>query len=307
MAKLENHAGIKISESKLQVVEVNYKNDRFLLENVDESYFNEPINFNKDKETKISALMQGAFDELQIRKPLKSSLVSFALPFELFYSIQCPFDNTLLHQDLIEEFRWELSIIYPNISPQNLIIQYVEIEKNSFINWNSAFVIGIQRKFVQLLQRFCEKNNLNLKFVDNIHIASNKALSLSKPVQSEGILLSVYYNTGFLSLIFSLNNKPFHFKLIPIKSAAEIASSISNEIDSGNAGITKNQIGSAFITGDEVSASIVKALSQSVGLDFRYFNPFDNITPDTKILNNNYFTEKYYSFSPAAGIAYRLT
>ncbi len=45
MAGFENHIGFNISSSKLQVVEVNYIAEQFRLVNVDEAYFNDPINF----------------------------------------------------------------------------------------------------------------------------------------------------------------------------------------------------------------------------------------------------------------------
>lgn len=68
MAGFENHIGFNLSGTKLQIVEVNYLNDQFRLVNVDETYFNDPINFEIDKETKVGALLQGAFDELLIKK-----------------------------------------------------------------------------------------------------------------------------------------------------------------------------------------------------------------------------------------------
>src|SRR3989337_2859291 len=129
MTGYENHAGFTLSGSKLQVVEITNQDEQFFLENVDEAYFNEPLNFEKDKETQISALLQGAFNELIIRKALKSNSVSFTLPFELFYTAQLPYDNTLLHQDIIDEFRWELSVLYPFAQVKDLVIQYIEIEK----------------------------------------------------------------------------------------------------------------------------------------------------------------------------------
>ena len=75
MNSLENRAGFNISSSKLQVVEINFESGQFELENVDEAYFNEPLNLENDKETKIASVLQGAFDELLVRKPLKSNLL----------------------------------------------------------------------------------------------------------------------------------------------------------------------------------------------------------------------------------------
>ena len=101
MAGFENHIGFTISGSKLQLVEIIYKDRQFILDKVDEAYFNEPINMETDKETKIDSLLQGAFNEILIKRPLKSSFASFALPFELFHIMQVPYDNTLLTRTLL--------------------------------------------------------------------------------------------------------------------------------------------------------------------------------------------------------------
>ena len=151
MAVFENHAGITITNSKLQVVEVVRKNDRFILENIDEAYYNETLNFNTDKETKISALIQGALNELLIKKTLTAYSISFTLPFEFLYMMQIPYEQTLLYNDLIEEFRWELSVLYPYVDANDLIIQFFDIDKNEFSGINSVFVLSTPRKYLKML------------------------------------------------------------------------------------------------------------------------------------------------------------
>ncbi len=307
MNEFENHAGFTISNSKLQVVEINYQSDQFILSNVDEAYFNEPLNLEKDKETKISALLQGAFDELLIKNPLKSNHVSFTLPFELFYTMQVPYENTLLHQDLLEQFQWEFSVLYPDCSPKDLVIQYIEIEKNSIIKFNSALVLALQRKYLQIIYNFCSRNNLKLKFVDNIHFASERALALSGVLIGKGLVLSVYFNNKYLSVIFSLSGKPVYFKVIPLNDAGEIPSLLLTELTTKETiNINKNLIETAFVTGDEVSNTIVQTLRDSLGVKFIHFNPFEKIKPAPKLYENKCYSERFNSFASAAGIAFRL-
>ncbi len=307
MTGFENHAGFTITESKLQIVEVIYNGSQFILENVDEAYFGEQINFEKDKETKISALLQGAFNEIQIKKLLKSTSVSFTLPLDLFYIMQVPYDNTLLHQDLIEEFRWEFSVLYPHIKVDDLVIQYMEIDKNNIYEQNSTLVIALQRKYLNMLHEFTVKNNLSLKFVDNVHLASERALAVSNPLMGKGLILSVYFNNKNLSLIFSMEGKPFYFINFPLKGAGEIPAIIRNEITENQLlNISKNSIDTAFITGENITDSVVQILRKALDLDFYYFNPFDKIKPNPILYENNCYTEKNNSFSPAAGIAFRL-
>ena len=202
MAEFENHAGFTISGSKLQLVEVINKGGQFVLENVDEAYFNETLDIEKDKETKIASLLQSAYNELIIKSPLKSTSVSFTLPFEVFHTMQVPYDNTLLNEDLIEEFRWELSVLYPYIPVKDLVIQYIEVDRNELTNFNTALVFGIPRKFLQLISSFCQHNNLKLKFIDNVHTASDRALAVSTSYMEKGTVLSVYFGSKFFICIF---------------------------------------------------------------------------------------------------------
>jgi Tfp pilus assembly PilM family ATPase len=319
MAGFENHIGFTISGSKLQVVEIIYKDRQFILNKVDEAYFNEPVSLENDKETKIDSLLQGAFNEILIKKPFKSSFASFTLPFDLFHIMQVPYDNTLLHQDIVEELRWEFSVLYPYISTKDLVIQYIEVEKNNLINQNTMIAIAIHRKYLQMIHNFCMANNLKLKFVDNIHTASERALAANYPAATKGLTMSIYIANKFLSLIHSLDGKPVYFKVIPLNDAGEIPSLLLNETTLHESypdeegiltefypRINRNAIDNAFISGEEISESMIKTLSSTLGMDLIYFNPFEKIKPDSELYTNKFYLEKNNSFSPAAGIAYRL-
>ena len=307
MTGFENHAGFNISSSKLQVVEINHEGEQFKLVNLDEAYFNDPINLETDKDTKISALLQGAYDELLIKKPLKASSISFTLPFELFHIMQVPYDNTLLYQDMIEQFKWELSVLYPYLSTKNLVIQYIEIEKNAFNIMPSSIVFGIQRKYLQMLSGFCQQNNLKLKFIDNIHIAAERALSVGNALVYKGLTLSIYFNNKFLSILYAFNGKPIYFKVIPLNDASEIMEHLLRETKpSPSLKVERSQIEAAFICGDEISGSVVQTLNKTLGLNFILFNPFDKIKPSPSLYDSKLYLEKFNSFSSAAGIAFRL-
>ncbi|MDR3667169.1 MAG: hypothetical protein P4L35_10025 [Ignavibacteriaceae bacterium] len=307
MNSFENHAGFNISSSRLQVVEINFKSDQFQLENVDEAYFNENLNLEHDKETKINSLLQSAYNELLIRKPLKSNFASFTLPLELFHIMQVPYDNTLLNQDLIEEFRWEYSILYPYIPNNELVIQYIEIDKNKLNESGTAIVIALPRRFLQIIHNFCTNNKLKIRFIDNAHIASDRALFVNNLLIDKGLILSVYFSDNNLSVIFSYDSKPVYFKTLPINDAGQITSVLLDEINNNQyIKINKNFIESAFIAGEDVSISLAKSLSDTIGFDFKYFNPFEKMKPESNLYQNKCYVEKYNSFSPATGIALRI-
>jgi Tfp pilus assembly PilM family ATPase len=307
MTGFENHLGFTISSSKLQVVEVIQKEDQFVLENVDEAFFNEPINLELDKETKVISLLQGAFDEILVKNPPISSTASFSLPPELFKVTQLPYDNTLLHQDLIEEFRWELSLIYPDVNPANLVIQYLEIDKNRFIKINTAIIIALSRIYIQVIKNFCDRNKMKLKFIDNIHLASERALTAMNSASEKGLTLSVFLSGSIMSLIFSYQGKPIYFKVFPLNDATDIVKFLTSELNSNQyPDINRDFLESAFICGVELSSSMINTLREKLDLPFIHFNPFAKIKPNPGLFENKYYSEKFNSFSPAAGVALRL-
>jgi hypothetical protein len=307
MPGFENHTGFTITPSRLQMVELTGKGGSCYIENIDEAWFNEPLNPEKEKETKISALLQGALNEILLKKPLISNNVSFTLPFELFNLFQVPYDNTLLHNDLLEEFKWELSVLYPWLNPEEQVINYIELAKNSFITHNSALVVALQRRFMTLLYNFTKENNLKLKFVDNSHFASERGLSAIYPVNEEPLVLSLYISNKFLSIIFSSFGKPFYFKLLPINDAGEIPNLLKKELTPKDwCRVNKKHITMSFVTGEDISESFVSSLSSMLELNFIYFNPFDKLRPVSSLIENRLYIEKFNSFAPAAGIALRV-
>lgn len=307
MSEVENHAGFNISNSKLQVVEVNYLNDQFRLVNVDEVDFEKPINFDSMTDTEITSLLQNAFDKLQNRKKLNSKTVSFTLPFELFYSMQVPYDTTLLYQDLIEEFKWELSVLYPYVLSKNLVLQYSEVDKTPFSENNTALVFALERKYLEILDSFCKHNNLKLRFVDNLHIASERSLSISNAINYKGLTLSIYLTKNLLSLIFAYNSKPISFKVIPLNDASEITDHLLRETSGSSLlKIERTNIEAAFISGEDIPNNLIPTLKKVLGLDFTPFNPFDKIRPQPELYESKLYLEKYNSFSSAAGIAFRV-
>jgi len=210
-------------------------------------------------------------------------------------------------QDIIDEFRWELSVLYPFAQVKDLVIQYIEIEKNHVLPINTAMIIALQRKYLQTINNFCMQNNLTLKFVDNIHFASERALAVSDPQALAGLVMSVYITNKHLSIIFSMNGKPVSFKIIPLNDASEIPGHIIRAITPGeNYNMSRNSLSASFIAGDNLSISIVQTLRDSLDIDFIQFNPFDKIKPEPKLFDNKNYSEHFNSFSPAAGIAFRV-
>ena len=302
-----NQAGFNITSSKIQLVEVSYRESGSILQNIDEIYFDERLKLKEDKETKIISVLQAAFNEILIRNRLKAKAASFTLPPELFYTVQIPYDSTLLYQDLYEEIKWQLSILYPYVFINDLVIRNLELQKNRIINEDTILVSAVKRKYLHWLKYFCEGNNLNIKFIDNSHFASERALTSSQEIK-DWITLSLYISNNYLSIIFSLKAKPFLFKILPFDTASEIPQILLRETSpTEKVNLNRSMIKAYYISGEELSNSFVNSLNENTGINFKLFNPFENIDPDPELIENIHFSRKSSAFSPAAGIAFRIS
>ncbi len=307
MPGFEHQTGIHLTSSKIQLVELWYNDNQYRVENIDEAYCIEQINFEGDKEAKQLTFLQNAFDEILLRNKVKSEKISFTLPFDLFFSMQIPYDNTLVYRDLIEEFKWEFSILYPETPADQLVIQYYEIDKNHFIDIPSALVVAVIRKHLKLLSKFCNNNNFKLNFVDNPHFASNKALLLNNPHLHENLVLSIFITDKYLSISYLYNSNPIYYKLIPLVKASDISVIIKEETSPKNHfHINPGIITSAFISGDNISQAYIKTLNEITGIEFIGYNPFEKVPINQKLLENDNIKKRFHTFAAAAGIAYRL-
>lgn len=306
MSTFQNHIGVNLSSSKLQLVEVIYDGESFILENVDEEYFEEFLNFD-EKETKIASIMQNSFNELLLRQPIKSKHISFTLPHDFFRVVQVPFDNTLTHSDLIEQFRWELSLLYPGVAPEELVIQHIPVEDCRKTAPDHSIVVATFRKYLRLFKSFAQQNNLRLSYIDNVHIASDRLLSLDESISDGELILSVYVSGSSVSISFLVNNNPMYFKILHASQPGEIIPMLARELSSiKNPDLDKKFISRAFIAGDNVSDSLLEKASSTFRMPFVRFNPFDKIDTNPKLFDRKFFTERPNSFSSATAIAFRV-
>lgn len=300
-----NHAGINLTESKLQVVEINYRDDSFYLENVDQIIHTESFTPALEEEVALS-ILQKSYDRLNKRKQLITKNISFSLPNNFFKIFEIPYDDSLVKKDLLEHFKWELSILFPESNPENFLLQHIEIDKSSFRSEKRAIVIAIDKNHVALLNKFCERNDLQLKFVDNVHLASNAFLYLEKPTINNEVCLTIYIDQKYSSLSGVEGVHPFYFKVLNPQS--------QNIFDELTTAITKmeefklhlNDFKKVLLYGQDIAEEFENKLKAFFGLPLKKVNPFERLKVDEQLKNNPFYRIKYNSFTAAAGIAIRI-
>ena len=306
MHLFQNQAGINITNSKLQIVEIVYKDKNFYLENVDEEHFESLFDLSL-KESKLIFILQNSFNQLIKRKTLNSLQVSFTLPHNFFKIIEIPYDKTLVKSDLNEQIKWELSILYPENDPDDFVTQFIEVDKSIHRKDNSLIIISLYKKHLEVIHKFCVRNNLSLKFVDYAHIASNAIIKLENPKLTEGTYLSFYITDSAISAMLSDGSHPIFLSVKKIdesfllsKYYDDIVEKIETFDDAFGA------LRKVYVSGNNVSEQSVDELAMRFNVQVKIANPFNRIKINPMLYENPLFVERYNSFTAAAGIAMRM-
>ena len=307
MEPTEVHAGINITPSKFQLVELERNSERFRIINIVEVDFPQHIDFENEKESDITIKLQTAFDKVIQSTTLKTGSFSFSLPAGLFYFHQTPYDNTMVHNDLIEEFRWELSVLFPFININNLGIQFIEVEKNPVININTAIIFALPRKFIQIIKMFCSTNHYQLKFIEASNIAAERSIKYSGEKQYDGITAIIYISSDGISLILSSNGRIVYQKNLITGYLPDALDFLDTELkSSGFKKINRNTFSKVYLSGEKIDNEIINSIKNIVNQEPSVFNPFKIITSSSAISENNFFKSLNNSFAAAAGSAYRI-
>ncbi len=300
----DNRAGINITGGKIQLVEIVHKDDKYFLENVDEEFFSEFLNFD-EKETKFISILQNAFNELILRKPLKTDQVSFTLPLDFFKVAELPYDENLNDADIEENLKWEFSVLFPYAKPEDFVTRFFKIDKVGLRKEKKIVAVAVLRKYLRSLSKFCERNNLQLGTVDNAHLAANIAVALDDFSLQDEIYLSIYFNEKSFSTTLIKNGIPFYFKITKFKKISDLNYVLNSEINSFSKILSGNRVKKIFVSGENISDTLINQLSEAVNLDVIKLNPFKNINALPSVYNSDFYTEKFNSFASAAGIAMR--
>ncbi|MFA8341884.1 MAG: hypothetical protein ACEPO8_02815 [Rhodothermaceae bacterium] len=299
----QNHIGFNITNSRLQLVEVGCEGSKYFIENIDEEYYNNFFDLS-DKETKIITLLEDAFNELVLRKQLNTNNVSFTLPNKFFRILEIPYEETLLKEDLTESLKWNLSVLFPETTSDEYVIQHILVEDSKFLQQKNAIIIGINRKFLKILHKFCTRNNLVLRFIDNVHIASNTISLLHS--EAEKNILNFYFEEKSFSVCLLENSKPIHFAVKKCNSANDIVDGLKAAYDKVNKIIPEENIDDYFISGENISAALCKQVNTIFGCDVKKLNPFHGVKTMPDLADNDLLNSKFSSFTASTGISIRI-
>jgi len=297
--------GINVTASRFQFVEVEKESTQLLVTNLGQTFISPSLNFEDQSETELLGQLQTAFDEINIQNPVNSTLVSFTLPPELFITIQLPYDNNLTQAETTEEFRWEISQLFPFLTPQELAIKFYDLGKEVFPNSHNALVVALNKKYLLLLKNFCTKNKLSPRLVDNASITANAFINTYSPKQ-DSISVHIYNSKNSLTFFINISSKPAYVKVFQ-KTTNDFYNSIVKILSEDKIKkIFGKSVKFAFVSGDDIGTELQSEFRRVSGLEFINYNPFKIVQFKPDLRSAGISNEQYSTFTSATGIAARF-
>jgi Tfp pilus assembly PilM family ATPase len=303
MTLLTNQVGLNITNDKIQLVEIVKKDNDLFLENVDQEFFEELIS-DKTKEAKFIHILQNSFNEIILRNPIISSKVSLTIPSSYFTIFEIPVDKNLTKNDVNDYINWEISKIFPEEKSSDFAFQKIVLSSLNFLQTKRILVFCIRKEILKQIHKFCLRNNLHLKTIDNAHIASSL---LFQHNADEKIKLSIYIENSDLSvLIFSKKDLIFenHNSFKNVNDIPKLILEITGEFYSRN--LIEGHIESIYAFGDQVTQELKNNIEKIINLKIENIDSFSKLNINEKLTNNKYVTELSQKFSAAASISLRI-
>ncbi len=300
------NAGINITSEKLQIVEVSCKDEKFIVENIEEEFFGEILDFS-NKEAKLINILQSAFDEINLRSPIKAKDISFTLPPNKFRVFEIPFELSLAKKDLLRHIKWEFNMLFPHEDENSYIIREVKIVNNNLRLAPTLIILAVRKSYLTLLHKFCLRNKLNLKLVDHAHLAATNVFR-GFSAKSEELSFSLYLSDKSFSLVLLDKDYPIYFKNFTIDSAVQILDKLKKALNVINEiGIPMPAEKRGYIAGDNISDALLGQIKDELNLTFIKLNPFALVKTKSELEETEFFNRKYNSFAAPVGISFRLS
>lgn len=301
MSILTNQLGLSLTENKIQLVEIVNKENSVYLENVDEEYFEEPIDI-YTKESKFIHILQNAFNEIILRKSFSTSKISIGLPPHYFKTFELPIDKNLTKNDVNDYIKWEISKLFPSYNT-TFSFQKIVLDTPNYEQYKKMLVFAIDQNFLKRIHKFCVRNNLKLQFVDNAHVAS---VALALDISSSKNLLSFFIEDNHISsLLFSKGNLIFE-RNDKYKTAPDISKFVSELTEQIKTNKVVESIDNLNLWGNSVTQELCNEITTITEIDVERTNPFGKIKLSDRMHESKYVNDLAEKFSATASLAFRI-
>ncbi|MGK9369284.1 hypothetical protein ACSSWA_10295 [Melioribacter sp. Ez-97] len=305
----QNHVGINLTESKLQLVEISYKNNSFFLENIDQTALSRPFRAysgeDENWQKKTLDILQDAFNKLSVKTNLTSKFSSFTLSNSFFTVFEIPYEHSLTRKDLMEHIKWEISVLYPETNPEDFLVQYIEADKSEIRKENKLIVFLLKRQLANLIKQFCVRNGLTLKYIDNAHLSSLAFFYLSKNKFIEKITFSFYIEQDYSSFMALEGVTPFYFE--KYNNQSDLIASVENTVGMlSKYGVDYGKVDNFVISGQSLTDEFINKFGEKFPREIIKINPFEYFKTTEQVTRNPLYLSQRNSFTAATGIAIRI-
>ncbi|PID61403.1 MAG: hypothetical protein CR986_02905 [Ignavibacteriae bacterium] len=302
MTVLTNNLGLNLTTEKIQLVEIVQKEKDLFLENVDQEFFEETLN-DFSKESKFIHILQNAYNEIILRKSISSDKVALSVPHNIFKIFELPIDNNLTKNDIKDYIAWEISKLLPAEPENSLSYQTINLINPKQENFKRVLIYVIPKLKLKFIHKFCSRNNLRLKLVDNAHIAAS--LLIPKEFNNENYL-SVNIETDDYSFIYFHKGKialEEHKQLDSVSDLNKLVSKFIKNLEE-RFGIN-SKIKNIFLFGSLSSSEVKHNLEEQLNIMVNIIYPFKNLKISEQLQENKIITNNFSKFTSVTSMALR--
>lgn len=300
MSILTSQFGLNITENQIQLVEIDRKDNTIILENVDEEFFEESVNLDT-KELKFIHILQNAFNEIILRKPLLTNNISVTLPNSFFKIFELPTDKNLTKNDLDEYIKWEISKLFPARGKDYFSFNKIIIDSLDYKSEKSVLVFAVPTYFLKRIHKFCVRNTLKLGVIDNSHASVIPLIQANNKFNN---ILSIHIENNLISVLLLKDGKTKGYKSKPIKDISDIPAVLENIIDFfKERKLLLGNIDQVYATGNFINPELKKSIDSKNNISILELNPFNNFEISENLKNNKHILNT--RFICAASVAIR--
>jgi hypothetical protein len=167
-------------------------------------------------------------------------------------------------------------------------------------------VFALRKDVVGSINNFCKRNNLELKFVDNAHLASNAFLFMDKNQMRKNIVFSFYVDQNYSSFTAIDRINPFYFKVFNSSGAGFFEELDSVIVKMNEFKIDFDSVEEILLCGQSITKDFEERIKTKFNLPLRKINPFERLHVDDELKKSPHLISQYNSFTAATGIAIRI-
>ncbi len=303
--------GISFSSDKIHFTELSEDKGKIILEHVEslDMDFNFEDDLSKYKSNnKVLTNVSGEIQMYLGKRNRQYSKISVTIGTSQAFMLILPFDYSEGKKSLNSKIYWELSNYFPDNYNEYIVNTYRLNTVMPCGNTDEFLIIAVLKNTLEFVKRVFRLSNLNLSIVDIDHFAAehNMRKNNLKIFEDKNILL-VGLKQGRFDFGIISDKKYSFYTYAKYFSEPEYNLTLIRKLNLlMNSRLSKSQIDSIILYGDEIRDDTIEALKKNNSqYKIKILNPFENIVSSSEFLKNEELRKSVYKYAPGCGVALR--